>query len=263
MENKEKKKIYYSRTYRHLKIHVAGSVLYLCAVVLPVLILFVLNLNNITHLMSKCAVNILGKIYPGIPMYIREDTFSILGTMEFVEMPTVYPQIGFSILNFLVVLFLVIFCCTGSRKGRPVSIFMTIMFVIHIINCIYFIFAANYFPYTAFQYSNLYVKQQIGIWLTFIVMMGLVTALQGTKVLLYKVLAFFSVLAYSFLFGFVRYILFLYIIQEFSIIYMALMFFALGPFFDFLYLVGIYGFFMNKVINVYESAKGKGEWKWS
>lgn len=263
MENKEKKKIYYSRTYRHLRMNVPGTALYLCVIVLPVLILFVLNLNNITHLMAKCAVNILGEIYPGIPLYIREDTFSILGTIECVDLPTVYPQIGFSILNFLVVLLLVIFCCTGNRNGRPISIFLTIMLVIHIINCIYFIFAANYFPYTAFQYSNLYVKQQIGIWLTFIVMVGLVTALWGTSVLLYKVLAFFSILLYSFLFGFIRYILFLYIIQEFSIIYMALMFFVLGPFFDFLYLVGIYGFFMNKVIKVYESSKGKGEWTWS
>lgn len=263
MENKEKKKIYYSRTYRHLKVNTAGSILYLVCIVLPVLLLFVFNMNNITHFMSELTVDILGKVYPGIPLYIREDTFSILGTMAFVELPTVYPQIEFCILNFIAVLFLVIFCCTGSRKGRPVSIYMTIIFVVHIINCIYFIFAANYFPYTAFQYSNLYVKQQIGIWLTFIVMMGLVTALQGTKALLYKVLAFFSVILYSLLFGFVRYVLFLYIIEEFSIIYMALMFFALGPFFDFLYLVGIYGFFMNKIINVYESAKGKGEWTWS
>lgn len=263
MEHKEKKKIYYSRTYRRLKVNTIGTILYFCFLVLPALILFVLNIENITHLMSKCAVDILGKIYPGIPLYIREDTFSILSTMKFVELPTVYPQIGFCVLNFLMVLCLIIFCCTGSRKGRPISIFMTIMLVIHIINCIYFIFAANYFPYTAFQYSNLYMKQQIGIWLTFIVMMGLVTALQGTKVLVYNILAFVSVMLYSFAFGFVRYILFLYVIEEFSIIYMALMFFALGPFFDFLYLVGIYGFFMNKVICVYESAKGKGEWKWS
>ena len=41
------------------------------------------------------------------------------------------------------------------------------------------------------------------------------------------------------------------------------MFFAFGPFFDFLYLVGIYGFFMDKVIKFYESAKGKGAWRWS
>ena len=263
MENKEKKVIYYSRTYRHLKINTAGSILYFCLLVLPVLILFIFNMNHITHFMSKCAVNVLGKLYPGSPLYIRKDNFSILGKMEFVELPTVYPSTAFCVINFIIVLLLVFFCCTGSRKGRPVSIYMTIMLVVHIINCIYFIFAANYFPYNAFQYSNLYIKQQIGIWLTFIVMMGLVTAIQGSKALVWKILSFFSVLAYSFLFGFARYILFLYIIQEFSIIYMALMFFAFGPFFDFLYLVGIYGFFMDKVIKFYESAKGKGAWRWS
>lgn len=263
MKYKEKKTIYYSRTYRHLKANMLGSILYLVVAVLPVLLIFIFNIRNITHFMSKSAVDILGKIYPGSSLYIQEDTFSILGAIEVVDLPTIYPQIGFTILNFLVILLLILFCCTGSRKGRPISIFLTIIFVIHTINCIYFVFASNYFPYTAFDYSNLYIKQQIGIWIAFIVMMGLVTATQGRKALLYRLLAFFSVLVYSFLFGFIRYILFLYIIEEFSIIYMALMFFALGPFFDFLYLVGIYGFFMNKIIDFYESPKGKEEWEWS
>ena len=46
MENKEKKVIYYSRTYRHLKINTAGSILYFCLLVLPVLILFIFNMSS-------------------------------------------------------------------------------------------------------------------------------------------------------------------------------------------------------------------------
>ena len=44
---------------------------------------------------------------------------------------------------------------------------------------------------------------------------------------------------------------------------MALMFFVFGPFFDFLYLVGIYSIFINKMIELYESQAGKDEWLWS
>jgi hypothetical protein len=44
---------------------------------------------------------------------------------------------------------------------------------------------------------------------------------------------------------------------------MALMFFSFGPFFDFLYLVYIYGLYVEKVISVSESQEGKGVWEWS
>ncbi|SCG83810.1 hypothetical protein DW1_2246 [Proteiniborus sp. DW1] len=258
-----KDKIYYTRTYRRLKKSLIKSVLYLCLLVIPVVTIFIFNIGNITRLMSKLAVRILGKVYPGIPLYIREDSFSILGTIEFVELPTVYPEISFVVLNLIVVLSLVIFLSTGSRKGKPISVYLSIMFLVHIINCIYFIFAANFFPYTAFQYSILYMKQQIGIWLTFIILTGLITGLLGAKGVLYRVTAFFAVLLYSLIFGTIRYVLFLYIIEEFSIIYMALLFFALGPFFDFLYLVAIYGIYMNKMIKLYDTKTGRGEWLWS
>lgn len=107
------------------------------------------------------------------------------------------------------------------------------------------------------------MKQQVGIWLTFMVLVGLIVGFMGNKGFLFKLLTFVSIMAYSFLFGFVRYILFLYMIQQYSILYMALMFFVFGPFFDFLYLVAIYGFFINKMVKLYDSDKGREEWQWS
>ena len=74
---------------------------------------------------------------------------------------------------------------------------------------------------------------------------------------------FIGTILYSLVFGIIRYILFLYVLQRFSVLYMALMFFVFGPFFDFLYLVGIYSIFINKMIELYESQAGKDEWLWS
>lgn len=45
-------------------------------------------------------------------------------------------------------------------------------------------------------------------------------------------------------------------------IYMALFYFMIGPMFDFLYLVMIYAVFVNRMIGVYDSRKGKEAWKW-
>lgn len=258
-----KKSIYYTRTYRRLKKNTLGNILYLSIVVIPVLILFVLNIKNITRFMSQMTVTILGKVYPGTPLYIREELFSIIARMEYVELPTVYPKISFILINFIITLLLIMFLNSGNRKGRPLSIYLLMMLLVHIINCIYFIFAAKYFPYTAHQYSILYMKQQIGIWLAFIILAGLITGLLGTSRVLSRVVTFASTLLYSFIYGAIRYVLFLFIIEEFSIIYMAPLYFALGPFFDFLYLVLIYGIYINKMIKTYDSEDGRGEWLWS
>lgn len=259
----DKKNIYFIRTYRRLKKNVIGSILYLCFLVIPTIILFVLNIGNITRFMSQLVVRILGKVYPGTPLYIREEMFSILARMEFVELPTVYPKVSLIFINLAITLILVMFLNSGNRKGKPLSVYFSIMALIHIMNCIYFIFAANYFPYTAYQYSILYMKQQLGIWLAFIVLVGLITGLLATKGLFYRIATFVFILLYSFIYGIIRYILFLFIIQEFSIIYMAPLYFALGPFFDFLYLVFIYGIYTNKMIKMYDSEVGRGEWLWS
>lgn len=81
----QKKKIYYARTYRRLRTDVAKMVLYFCLIVLPVLLIFVFNITNITELLSWLAVKLLGEEFPGVPVQIIESEFSILGTINVVE----------------------------------------------------------------------------------------------------------------------------------------------------------------------------------
>ncbi len=64
-------------------------------------------------------------------------------------------------------------------------------------------------------------------------------------------------------FGTVRYVIFIWLLYRFSVIYMAFFYFMIGPMFDFLYLVMIYAVFVNRMIGVYDSRKGKEVWKWS
>lgn len=259
----EKKKIFYSRQYRRFKFNKVNILLYLLLFVTPILILLIKSIPNISSLMSFLGVKVLGRYFPGIPMQIVDSRIAIIGIVEYIDLPTVYPKIAFTFLNFIVVILLLTFVSTGKRKGNIVSIFFTIALSTHLINCIYFIFASNYFPYSAFQYSDLYIKQQVGIWVIFAILTGLITGFLGRKGLFYKIAMFIGTILYSLVFGIIRYILFLYILQRFSVLYMALMFFVFGPFFDFLYLVGIYSIFMNKMIELYESQAGKDEWLWS
>ena len=104
--------------------------------------------------------------------------------------------------------------------------------------------------------------QELGIWTMFFVMTVMVTGVMGNRGLPYKLLTALAVMRYSIVFGTVRYMVFLYFLYRFSMIYMALFYFMIGPMFDFLYLVMIYAVFVNRMIGVYDSRKGKEAWKW-
>jgi hypothetical protein len=217
----------------------------------------------LTFTISKIATRILGREFPGVSMTIRESSYSILGTMAYIDMPDIYPNLPFILLNILTVVILILFLGSGRRKGKPIAIFFMLSLLIHMITCVYFLFAQTEFPYSIGQFSDLYMKQQIGIWITFTILAGIVTGFLGGRGYLYKVLAFATIMIYSILFGGIRYILFLYILHRFSLLYMGLMFFSFGPLFDFLYLVAIYALLTDKLTRMYDSQKGRAEWKWS
>ena len=135
--------------------------------------------------------------------------------------------------------------------------------LVHIISCVFFIFATNHFPYTVKDYSNLYMQQQIGIWITFVILIGVVTGFEGNRGYFYKIITVVVSMLYSFIFGSVRYIVFLFALHQLSVLYMPMMFFVLGPMFDFVYLVFIYSFFINKMVDFYESGEGQEDWLWA
>ena len=259
----EKKLIFYPRTYRHLKTNKVQFLLINLFVMIPAFLALIFNIDEITSRIALISANILGKIFPGVAINIAMSDYSILGKMSFVDLPTIYPSVETAFISAIIMVLGLVFLSTGSRKGKPIAIFFTIGVTIHLINSIYFIFAANYFPYSAFRYSDLYMKQQIGIWMMFIILSGMIIPMMGSKGTIYKIFTFLGIMSYSIVFGIVRYIVFLYIIYNFSIFYMAIMFFVLGPAFDFLYLVAIYGIFIDKMVHLYDSASGRDEWTWS
>lgn len=259
----EKVKIFYSRQYRRLKLNKLATSLYLLFFVLPVLLLILFNLDNLTMYMSKLAAKVLFDYYPSLNINIVADKVGILGQVFYVDLPGHYPSFNFVVLNIVAILIMLVVFNNFKSRGSIITIFFNIALGTHLINCLYFIFAQEFFPYTALEYSELYIKQQIGVWVVFTLLTGLSTSFFTGVNVLYKMLALIVTMLYSIVFGVVRYVLFLFILQKYSLLYMANMFFTFGPFFDFLYLVGIYALFINKVTNIYSSDKGREEWLWS
>lgn len=257
-----KKNIYLARTYRYLNTNVTKNTLYILLMVIPSLILLIANIGNLTRFISRLGTSVLSAVWPNYIFDIKQSDFSVLGVMKYIEIPTVYPDMPFSFWNLLVVFSGLLFLGMGRRKGKPIAIYFMMDMIVHLVNCVYFVFAAEYFPFSAADFSELYMKQQLGIWIAFIVLIALVTSFLGNKGYIYRIMTFVGTMAYSLIYGAVRYIVFLYVLMRFSILYMALMFFVLGPLFDFLYLVAFYSIFVNRMVKVYDSREGRGEWRW-
>lgn len=259
----KKKKIYYARTYRRIKIETKTSILFTFLLMIPSLLVFIFNIDTITEKMAQISTWVLSQVFPKEFITVMSSQYSFLGTIQYVELPTTYPE--FSTVCFNLVLCFGVFLLMELLKktGKPLGVFLLYTLVVHVVNCVFFVYGGKEFPYTIGEYSNLYIQQQIGIWIMFIILASLVVGFMGKNAYGYKLLSFAGIMLYSIIYGMIRYIVFLFLLHKFSVLYMALLFFVIGPLFDFSYFVAIYAIFVNKIIKEYEFGKKKGEWKWS
>lgn len=258
----QKKTIYYSRTYRKIHTNFLYASLYLFFLVLPVLIMLVINLERITYLLCEITQKVLSSALPEKGFEIIGSEFVPFGNTFCIAFESRFPSGPELVINLLVVSVVIAILVMTSMRGKPLAVYLLFSFIVHIISCVYFIFERTDFVYTATEFSELFMKQQMSIWILFIVMMGVITAFVGSSGWINKILAFFAVVIYSLVFGFIRYIVFMFILARFSILYMADMYFVVGPIFDFLYLVGIYSIFTDRMQKRLDSPLGEEEWQW-
>lgn len=258
-----KEEIFLSRTYRRLKMDYISGNLYFFLFVIPCVLLLLFSYTQISQWICSFVLMILSKttLLSGLTIEYS-DFLPYFGGVYFLHLPEKLPTMEFLLVNVIISLVLCVVFLTGRRKGHPISIYFLMTLFIHLISIQFFIFAPDYFPYTNTNFSELYMKQQVGIWLSFMVLIGIITGLLGVGFIFRRIVTFLSIIGYSFLYGIIRYIVFSYILTSFSALYMAILFFSLGAFFDFLYLVLIYGFYVEKTIIATESQEGR-YWRWS
>ena len=256
-----KDKIYYSRTYRKLRVTPKRSLTLFLSVVIPGLLLLILFMPEITGAFCNIAYKILQK--QGLVIYRGVWPNPLFRKIHYLKGTAGSPAAQLCIYNGLLSLAIMVLCLTLPTRNRPVIIYLTINAGIHLVSSLWFLFAGDLFPYDLEDFSQLYMIQEVGIWVVFLVMTAGVTSILGNRGLGFKLGTIGAVLAYSWIFGLVRYTLFLYLLSRYSMLYMTVMYFTFGPMFDFLYLVLIYGLFINRMVNLYDSAKGKEEWEWS
>lgn len=257
-----KNQIYFARTYRHLRFNRRSCALFMLLFMLPGLVLLLFGYDELTHAMSSLAAWLLEQGGVSGTSIMTSQFLPLLGPVYYLAVPTTQPGYSFILANLGTVLLIMWGLCTGNRKGKPVGIYLLIVMIIHAMSCVFFLLGRDLFPYTITTYSDLYVKQQVGIWITFFVLICLIMGILSRNAVVSRVITSLCVMGYSVAFGFVRYALFLWLLYRFSTLYIAVMFFALGPLFDFLYFVMVYSLSANRLIREYESTL-RAEWEWA
>ncbi len=246
------------RSYRKISTSERPFVLQFFFIALPLSLFVVFFYPEITGALCMIAKTILSPYFHHDSLRIVSYPY-IAGDAYYITLPGRFPSILFSFINAVVSLLLLVLL-PRIEYFKPLVIFCIVVSFILFLSSVFFIFVPDQFPYQASDYSDLYIKQQISIWFFVPVITGL-AVLPLPSSLPSKIVTMLATFAYSLIFGTLRYIVFLFIIGNISLLYMALLFFVLGPLVDFIYIVGIYCVYAARL-----AKKIKGNftlWKWS
>lgn len=259
----EKQEIFFTRDYRHLPKPRFSMWIFVLLIVFPTLAAILLMYPQLSLGISQWVSGVITD-NTGVPTsIISSDFIPMIGPVYLVDLAGSLPTRVFSIINLAVSALVLLLAGIFRKSGfRSFIIFLCMAMFVHLISSLFFIFFPEYFPYTLKNYSELYMEQQIAIWLCIAGISGFAISLIYTHIFA-KIVTFLATLAYSFVYGVVRYVIYLVILHYFSSLYMATLFFTLGVVFDFLQMVFIYILYVQYASRTFGSQKEGSLWKWS
>lgn len=252
--------IFYHRAYR--KIPIAGKYIIFESLFLifPLLIAVLFLYPEITLLMNRFASAVLTSSIPSADIKMLEKPY-ILSEVRILSIPGKYPSPLLSLLLFLFSLSSILLL-PKTRISRPIAAWIIFVSSINLLSALFFILEPFMFPYNIMDFSEFYVKTEVSIWLFVPIVMAM-TLLPLPSNIFSKFFITTITLLYSITFGIMRYTFFLYILREFSYIFMPVLFFSFGPLMDFTYIVGIYSLYCSIIAKKRNNRIETGFWKWS
>jgi hypothetical protein len=206
----------------------------------------------VSELAAACGVSTGVLRYPFLPVLVKD--FPVLDALF------VLPTTRQSLLSFLVGVVVIAVVPHLRRVWKPLRIYLVYLSLLTAVSAAFFLLWPAHFPYNMAEFSQLYMGTQLGIWFMIPLVMGLVL-LPVPAPVGHKMLVIVLTVAWALVFGVLRYASFLYIFDTGSVLYMATLFFAFGPFLDFVYMVAIYSIYLNLV--ALRPDDGSRRWRWS
>jgi hypothetical protein len=247
----------YHRSYRKLHYGSLGIKILSHGLVFAVLaVLTLIFLDRLTHFYSGMAMALLSKNLgtmnlESVPMFMNK--------IWVVDAAGIFPSPAMlfwvAVVSVVAWLLVVIF----KKIPLPIRLGVKVLSALNLVGCIYFWLWSEHFPYVLRDFSILYVSAEIGMWIAIPLMM--MFALLPIPIPVWKkTLPVLFTLIYTFVFGFVRYAFFIYILAKFSYLWMALLYFVLGVFFDFAFMIAFYSYFISLVAPAL--FKKQRIWRW-
>lgn len=251
-----KEKIFYHRAHRRAFLGTSGSekLLFLFVIILDIVLLIIFP--EIVRVVSFSVKNLLSELGYQPSVQYWEIIYRQIAVLD---MPAIYPTLKFSVGVLIFSTLLIILVLIIPRFPRLLAVYLVFLSLINIVSAFFFIVLPYEFPYSIAEFSILYLGTEVGLWVLLPPILALALYTLPTN-LTSKILFILFNLAYSIIFGAVRYAAFLFLMDDFSVLFMALFYFAFGPLFDFVYLVGFYTLFVS---NLADGIRYSFErWRW-
>ncbi|MCP5048283.1 MAG: hypothetical protein GY940_14020 [bacterium] len=234
-----KNQIYFHRSYRKLERHSLGYLAVMFLLQVGVVAFFIMYFYpEITLTIATITKSVLSSLVPEQLIDIVARPY-IYDHVYIVTLPGRYPSLHLSIIVAIISLTFFFLAISFKKVIDPKLVWLIFIGFINLSAALYFIFFSGYFPYDMEIFSEMYIKTEVGIWV--IIPFILTVALIPFPIRLRKKMAVILLtLSYSLVFACARYIVFLYFLRSTTYLFMALMFFMLGPFLDFIYIVASY-----------------------
>ncbi len=253
-----KANIHRHRSYRRLlEVDKQKAILELIFTILLFNSIIILFYPQITLWINQAAGLVLSPIFQNIRIIT---TKFFLGDVYLLEISGSYPGLNFSIFISLFALILIFLISRQDFVSHSISIWLIFALLIVLLSSLFFIFSARFFPYSMEAFLDLYIKTSICIWIIipWIIMFSFIPLPINIGLKLIFVL---MIILYAIIFSMFRYIVFIFILKSLSVLFMAPLYFILGPFLDFVYIVGFYAFVVSKIARRID--KLLPEWRWS
>jgi len=257
-----KSTMYYPREYRHFPWMRKRLWLYLLLCVLPVTLVFVVFYSDITMVLCGWAQNVVSGATGQEVKILGGGFLPWFGDVHYLELQGAQPTTTHAVASAIVCFAALLIFSQIDNSSRPFIIYLCMGLFVQLISSLFFVFIPQLFPYTLEDYSLLYMTQQVSLWIVITVICGISTALLSPTGV-GKYVAFFITVIYLFVFGCVRYVVYLMVLYYCSLIYMATLFFTFGCLFDFLQLVAIYAIFAKHMSTLMSTGRRRAEWLWS
>ncbi|MFU2158120.1 MAG: hypothetical protein ACP5H0_04575 [Caldisericum sp.] len=222
------------RAIRKVKID-RSEIIFVAIYTIILEILFYLLVPKITYFWGNYTKTILNLNYSSIigTEYFNLYVLDTIGT---------FPKFSFSFFSLLIstaILFVLLI-----QRPHMMKYFLIYIDSVIIVSSFYFLIFKQFFPYTLTKLLEMLTYMQASNLILFPIVSALSIIFFKTKI--YKKILFITfVVLYAFLVDTVRYIVFVFITKNLSYIFSPLFFFILGPYFDSLYFVSFFSFFVS------------------